>query len=483
MAGIPSNLNDAFSAIARKGKVYDKEDSPTDRYYALLTEVEEVVYSEKAKRLWSVEFEMVPFEWMESAVLSQSETTRGLPAAGPASLLVLDDAAPDEIAKALSTAVDEVISGDWYIITLGKGGTAAKRAGTTFPPSVRQTKAKGVKAPQRTARKLNLRYRPVTRFSVAQVKKFLAAIAPREIGVMDVGQGSCNLVYDNQGAPQFYVDVGLPNFPNIGSVPPVNGLGNVEIFNPGPCVANNPFVILTHFHWDHYAMAQWATNSAALVDRSWIVPPQVAGPAAAAFLLNIGAAPNGHLYVFPAVLVGLVGGYVTITQCVPVLGIAMGNLNNSGLAVDIAMDHNLVPNRSLLPGDAAFQAIPGVGAIGGLRWMTATHHGSDTDLIPLGPSPIPAPQAANQGRIAYSYGIRGGGVHCYGHPDAPAVAAYQGQGWGVGGVGGGRVASTAETGPNSGVAGRGNILMCNNVVPPVCGVANCPFHAFPKIMV
>jgi hypothetical protein len=61
MAGIPSQLNDTFKTIASKGEVYNKEDSPTDRYYALLTEVEDVVYSEGGKKLWSVEFDMVQF--------------------------------------------------------------------------------------------------------------------------------------------------------------------------------------------------------------------------------------------------------------------------------------------------------------------------------------------------------------------------------------------------------------------------------------
>jgi hypothetical protein len=116
--------------------------------------------------------------------------------------------------------------------------------------------------------------------------------------------------------------------------------------------------------------------------------------------------------------------------------------------------------------------------------MVATHHGSDTDLIPLiGATPIPPPNVANQGRISYSYGINGGppfGAHCYHHPDAPAVAAYIAAGWGAAPA---LVDSTAETGPNSNVAGRGNILMANNINPPLCGVLNCPFHVFPKLLV
>ncbi|MEA2940229.1 MAG: hypothetical protein QOD09_758 [Bradyrhizobium sp.] len=483
MSGIPSPLNDTFKAIAGKGEVYNKEDSPTDRYYAFLTEVEDIFDSKGGKKLWSAEFEMVPFEWMESAILSQSEATRSPPPPGPVTFLVFDDAPPEEVAKALATPVEEVLEGDWYIITLGKGGLAAKRVGTARGSPVQSLKAKGTKVDRRRTQKLNKRFKPLGKFSTAKVIKLLAALLPREIGVMDVGQGSCNLIYNDQGVPQLYVDLGLPLFFNWGSVPPVNALGNVEILTPGPCLHNNPPVILTHYHWDHYAMASWSANSAALVNRDWIFPNQVAPPAAWPTLLNIAAAANGHAHVFPALLAGIVGNYVNIIQCVPGPGIAAGNLNNSGLAVVVRIDDPPAATRALLTGDAAFQSIPGVGAIAALRWMPATHHGSGTDLIPPAAPPVPAPQVANQGRIAYSYGIMGGGVHCYGHPSAAAVPIYQAAGWGVGGVGGGFVASTAETGPNSGVAGRGNILMCNNVIPPACGVANCPFHAFPKLLV
>ncbi|MCP1846148.1 hypothetical protein ACVIHI_009073 [Bradyrhizobium sp. USDA 4524] len=483
MAPVPSNVKQAFDVVAQKGGAYDREDSPTDRYYAFLFDVENAVNPKSGAKLWSVQFEMVPFEWMESAVLSQDGVTRSPPPSGPASLLVFDDAAPDDLAKALGTPVDEIVSGEWYVITLGKGGLSAQRARPVAVPSVRRTTAKGYKVPRRQMLKLNKRFRPVSRFSIRAIVKMLRARIAREVGVMDVGQASCNLVYDAFGSPQFYVDVGLPMFFNFASMPPVNGLGNVEILNPGPCLQNNPIVIVTHFHFDHYSMAAMSANWAALVNRNWLVPNQVVGPVAWLVINNVNASVNGQIHVFPVALAGLVGGYVNIIQCAPAMGMAPGNLNNTGLAVVVTIN-DLLQTNSLLPGDAAFQAIPGVGGIAGLRWLVASHHGSDTDLIPaVGPSPIPAPNVANQGRLSYSYGINGGpplGVHCYGHPDAPAVAAYIGVGWGTAPA---FVASTAETGPNTNVAGRGNIMMCNNVIPPACGVANCPFHAFPKRLV
>jgi hypothetical protein len=483
MAPVPSNVKQAFDVVARKGGTYDKEDSPTDRYYAFLFDVENAVNPKSGTKMWSVQFEMVPFEWMEAAVLSQQESTRSPPPSGPATLLAFDDAAPDDIAKALSTPVDEIVSGDWYVITLGRGGLAAQRARPVAVPSVQRVRAKGFKVAPRRMQKLNGRFRPVSRFSYNALVAILKALmAPREIGVMDVGQASCNLIYDALGSPQFYVDVGMPMFFNFASRPPANGLGNIEIVMPGPCLQNNPTVIITHFHFDHYGMAWTSANAGALMDRNWLIPNQVVGPVAWLVINAVNASPNGQAHVFPVALAGLVGGYVNVIQCAPALGMAPGNLNNTGLAVVVRLN-DLVQTHCLLPGDAAFQAIPGVAAIAGLRWMTASHHGSDTDLIPaIGPSPIPAPDIVNQGRIAYSYGINGGppfGFHCYGHPDPPAVAAYIGIGWGTAPA---FVDCTAETGPNSNVAGRGNILMCNNVIPPACGVPNCPFHVFPKLL-
>lgn len=477
MAAIPSGLTHTFGVIANRGKVFDTPDSPTDTYYGFLADIEDVVSARSGETLWSVQFDLVPLEWMESAVLAQSDKSRTPPPDGPVTLLIFDDARPDHIADALSTPVPEVVPGGWYIITLGKGGVGASRAPPTWAPKVQKLSARGLRAKRRDALRLSRRFRPVGKFSYAKIQAMLAAMAVREIGVMDVGQASCNLIYDANGVPQAYVDVGLPMHRNLGSLPPPNGLGNVEVINPGPCLAHSPPVILTHFHWDHYSMPMMSANRGALIDRDWVVPNQVRGVAANNILNAVGAARNGNVHVFPAALPGVIGGNVAIIQCRPRAYMAGGNLNNSGLAVVVTINGQM--QHAMLPGDAAFQAIRGLGAFPNMRWLVASHHGSDVDLIQ---AHIPAPQAANQGRLAYSYGINGGppgGVHCYGHPRAAAIADYLAVGWGHAGA----VASTAETGPNTNVPGRGNIMMCHSTIPPPCRVLHCPFHIFPKILV
>ncbi|MBS7539526.1 hypothetical protein [Ancylobacter lacus] len=481
---IPTPLYLSLDGIGKQGARYDTDDSPSDTYYGYLSEIENVQLEKGGPVTYSLQFELVPFEWIEAAVMTLGDDVRELPPPAPVTLLVFDDAPLEELARTLATTPDDIAEGDWFIITLSKG-VGATRAGISFPVVPGVVKAIGRKVPTFDFSRLRKRYRPKLRMNVRKVRKLLAAVQPREVGVMDVGQASCNLIYDENGTPQIYTDVGLPMFFNFASLPPVNILGNVEVINPGPCLGNNPPGILTHFHWDHYSMLAFANNLAVLRNRDWIFPPQVAGPLVAGLIVAINATMLGQVHVFPAGLGVLAAGYVTIIACLPGAGVVPGDLNNTGIAVVAHLD--TVNNwHMLLPGDAAFQSIPGIAAYGGLRWMTATHHGSDTNLapppLPLLASPIPAPNAVNAGRLAYSYGVNGGvpgGVHCYGHPRAAAVAAYPAAGWGVG-VG---VASTAETGPNSGIGGRGNILMADNVIPPPCAVANCPFHVFPKNLV
>ena len=483
-AQLPAELVTSFKNVSDQGNKYDTEDSPSDQYYGFLAEIEQFEDEKTKDTLASVQFELVPLEWMESSVLNLKDTLQSQPPTSPATFFVFDDAPLDTIANSLSTTVDNLSEGQWFIITLGRGKVSGSRASPSRPFRSRKTKAFGRVPPSGSLIKLSRRFRPRGRFDNQRIKKILGDLLCQEVGVMDVGQASCNLVYSNAGVPQLYIDVGLPMFPNFASLPPVDPVtGNVLVLNPGPCLLNNPPGILTHWHWDHYTMGNFSTNHAAVCNRDWIVPNQPFGGAGNNFW---NAVPIGNRHVMPAALPAAIAGNVNIIQCVAGPGIPPAGFNNSGLAVVVTVD--TVNNRRVLfPGDAAFQSIPGLAGIANLRWMPASHHGSDTNLIPLPPAlpPIPPPNVANQGRLAYSYGITAivpvvpgpPANHCYNHPNPPAVAAYIAAGWGAVG----NVASTAETGPNSNLPGRGNIMMCNNNLPPVH--PNCPFHAFPKILV
>lgn len=473
----PSRIVDAFKAVSKQGDRYDVEDSPSHRYIGFLAEIEEAQYKSAGPVTHSLQFEIVPFEWMEAAVPEGSGTLRSRPPTSPTTLLVFDEAPLEDLTAALGTTPEEVGEGQWFIIELGRG-KAAKRKRMEFESGVESVEASGRPVKRRRTEELQQRYLPWAHWIVDQIRQLLGGLSPREVGVMDVGQGSCNLVYDDQGQPLLYVDVGLPMFFNFASMPPLDGAGNVAIINPGPCLAHNPPGIVTHFHWDHYYMMSFSHNAAALKNRHWVMPQQNAGPLINGIIGQINASANGQVHVFPAGMGIFPANLVTILPCVPVGGIAAHDLNNTGIAVVVRIDDGL-QRDVLLPGDAAFQTFGAIYGYATLRWMVATHHGSDRNMVPP-----PPPDVANQGRLAYSYGINGpaaGGQHCYGHPRPAAVMAYPAAGWGT--VAGTTVQSTAETGPNSGVAGRGNILMANNVIPPLCGVANCPFHVFPKISV
>jgi hypothetical protein len=475
MNKISNELISTFSKVSEQGIKYNDENSPSDRYYGFLTQIEEITYQGSTLK-WSLQFEIVPFEWMETAVLGMKGSIKSQPPLSPASLLVFDEEDPLIIANTFSINVKQMNEGDWYIITLGRGGLSASRMSLKAPLKPNRTKGMLGIIDKGRLKKLQDRFRPRGKVNVAAIRNMLAQLLCHEVAVMDVGAAGCNLIYDNNGVPQLYVDIGLPMFFNWTSLPLINpATGFIDVVNPGPCLANNPPVILTHWHWDHYTMAAFSNNAAALTNRPWIVPNQLIGPFANNIFLTVAPA---NRYIMPALLGGVIGGNVQVIQCAAV-GPANG-FNNTGLAVVVTVDaiNNL---RVLLPGDAAFQCIPGIGGIAGIRWMNAAHHGSDTDLIA---GMVPLPNVPNDGRIAYSYGITPGGWHCYGHPRPLAINTYHATGWG-GAMppGAGRESATAETGPNSGVARRGNIMMSNNVIPPPCGVPNCPFHVFPKQLV
>lgn len=478
-SAVPAQLMTALETVTRQGVKYDNDDSPSNQYYGFLAQIERAQYKAGGPVTYSAQFEIAPLEWVETAVMSLPEKTRELPPVAPSTLLVFDELPLEELADYLGVPPEGLVEGDWFIITLGNGAKASRSKGT-YPSVSQAIKARGFKSPAGKQRQLRQRYQPRGIWLVRVIRRLLVGVQPREVGVMDVGAGSCNLIYDENGSPQVYVDVGLPMWFNNGSrPPPPPGQALPAIVDPGPCLDNNPPGILTHFHWDHYFMLYASANLGALRNRDWIMPNQFVGFYMAAIIAGIGAAPNGAVHVFPAGLAAFPAGHIQLIQCLPGAGVPADAMNDTGIAV-VARVVDPAGYHVLLPGDAVFQSIPGLAAFPNLRYMTAYHHGSDHFLIAAA---IPAPNVANGGRIAYSYGIDGpvpGGVHVYGHPRAAAVAAYHAAGWGTVAA---TEASTAETGPNSNIAGRGNIMMANNVIPPNHGPPNCPFHHFPKIMV
>lgn len=112
------------------------------------------------------------------------------------------------------------------------------------------------------------------------------------VGVHSIGSGNCVGLYDRNGLAIAYTDFGYPLPPNVGTFP---GL-------PLPCVCNDPVMLISHWDYDHYAMAHQVP---AAFNLRWMAPQQFMGPIDVRtvymrVLLNVGGGGSAALYLWPA---------------------------------------------------------------------------------------------------------------------------------------------------------------------------------------
>ena len=252
------------------------------------------------------------------------------------------------------------------------------------------------------------------------------------IGNMDVGMGNCALLFDQNSEPVTYFDTGYPVFFYTSSVPnelrpTIGGVVNVNYQGP---IMNNAAgtleVVLSHWDWDHWRLGRVA----GLHTIPWTFPAQPVGPSARAFINLLIASGTANPY--PAGTPNIVLNDYAIYQCTPPAGVNRAMImNNSGLALEVNTLLPITdpyPHQFIITGDCNFNNTHIVA--NNASGIMAVHHGSNNHGATANlPTPV-APFAA-LGRIAYSYGITGGGNHCYGFPVPAAVAAYQASGWGT----------------------------------------------------
>ena len=275
---------------------------------------------------------------------------------------------------------------------------------------------------------------------IAKKKVAPPAGADVSVGVLDIGQGSCNLVF----APDFtfYFDIGRPNHWYTDSQP----------LNLTACTTSPGLIVLSHWDRDHWYLG----DDPLLHVKPWYVPVQPVGGGTLAAYNRIRAAsidfrvadfPEGQVVEF---------GPVTLLRARTTPGV-LEELNTTGLAA--AINTRLAAPRKyvLLTGDAGFSEF-GTPAVGvppliraSLKAITAPHHGGHTndvqaDIVPPATPPV-------LGSIAFSYGIRPDGSHCYGHPLPGPGVLYHNALWRT-------FKNTAEDDLRTGaVAQRGNVLI------------------------
>lgn len=520
---LPDDIQSLFSTISSQ-RTCDNPFSPSNKYWAFLSKID---YSDGINpNNFDVLFEVIPQECGNARYPKYDVTVKVTPPVDPASLFFLHEVDIQSLKTALgASTIDE---GQWFLVSLIPG-ESGNLVGDFFDPDIDIDKSVTVLPPDKPIppkgnKGYYLRYSmffcpdPTDSFSVERRKRqkqrympystsyrvgkqrrmipkkssnihgggltlpVLPATPITSVGVMNVGQGSCNLIRDNTGEPVAYYDIGIPLPFYMQSAP-----NQLKVANPlyqGPIMNNttgNLVVVLSHWDWDHWRLGR----TAGLNTLDWLVPQQPIGPAAIAFWATVPAAQKN---VWPVAFAGAIAvGSISVRKCTGF------TINDSGLAVIVPIalpSAGPLISYMVMTGDASFVNVPLPAIVqASVSSITAVHHGSSA-----GNALINIPQSLGQSlglplahnNLAYSYGfyINAAGLprHPYGFPTAAAVAAYQAQGWVLNPPGPiMHTQNTAETSPNSNVASYGNYLVGSNIpYPPAPMYAGTYFSAFVK---
>ncbi len=226
---------------------------------------------------------------------------------------------------------------------------------------------------------------------------------PHMMGVLDVGQGSANVMLNEDTEPLLYFDVGCGMGSNVASKP-----ANLKFCTCGPN-GEPPVVLLSHWDKDHFDAAN---GDERLLACTWITPVAhiVAHQSFQQRILDEGGAVIELLHGFADFQFGASNSF-TLIQC----NGRITNRNDSGhaLIVENAERHWLLPAdaaymRIRYPEDLRFTAV------------VATHHGA---RFP-GDAPKGAP---DYGRLVYSFGPdnkNGAARHPVAHSVGQHIKAY-----------------------------------------------------------
>jgi hypothetical protein len=183
----------------------------------------------------------------------------------------------------------------------------------------------------------------------------LPSVSDTFVAVYDVGQGLCSAICDaSSSAPLVYFDMGCGCYRNAFTR---------RKRKLGFCYNNEPPIILSHWHADHYKGASLLDKSKAALNKKWLAPSQTIGVDAAKFAALLHQ--QGNILIWPAGLNSMPLPWGSIQQCTG------HTLNTSGLALDVKVGDGT--HSVLLPGDAGYDDIPGASAA--YDSLVASHHG------------------------------------------------------------------------------------------------------------
>lgn len=202
------------------------------------------------------------------------------------------------------------------------------------------------------------------------------------VAVLNVGQGNCNALCDHDGITQGYYDLGGGCLWNAATRPAQLAF----------CFTAQPFVLLSHWDFDHWFGATLPASSGVATTLNWVAPRQVIGPRTLAFASRL---PG--LHIWPSRRRVDSRGALSLVKC-------RGHTKNeSGLALFVKTPSGWV----LSTGDAAWGVTPPPRrARGPFVGLVAPHHGSPQSNAGA------APPASTNADLAFSYGAG----NTYKHP-------------------------------------------------------------------
>jgi beta-lactamase superfamily II metal-dependent hydrolase len=218
------------------------------------------------------------------------------------------------------------------------------------------------------------------------------------IRMIDVGHANCAAIHVARNANSKiigYYDVGAPVFFHRRTFP--------KAFFEQARVPDDGFVVLSHWDFDHYALA--VTQLKTLQTLKWYAPSQSVGPNAARLQSQLGSRLNfidaKQIPILPNLRLWKGRG-------------PSGDRNNSGYVLRATQ----ALESALLTGDVSYEAIAPaakkrLGALG------ITHHGGNSSANP--------PRPHGEGRAIVSYGS----PNRYGHPSEIHLRAHEAAGWKV----------------------------------------------------
>lgn len=261
------------------------------------------------------------------------------------------------------------------------------------------------------------------------------AANPRFVVVVDIGQGNCNVVFNDAGLPFLYYDMG-------------GGMGWSQFTYPIPrpvfCLdVNVSRFIVSHWDEDHYRTMSELIGAGQLGGLECLGPTQefdaanywsnaiknsLSGNGMKTFIHGPAGA-NGTLNCWPDEDYNQAPVMMRVDHApFRVIKVSGKDHNNHGLA--LRLENANVPNEFiLLTGDSTFEQLlaPNQNTIRHgcdqqCVGLVAGHHGAKVGHAPYVPRPAPG----NGHLLAYSFGWGNN----YGHPELNlGVASYEGRGW------------------------------------------------------